>query len=798
MLVALAGAAFYYLYRQANERISATEAEVTDEVLASHQLVTLAGAAADPELLRSVLSGADEGWARAQARRVENGMLAEHARFGLQLVPGSAETPTVTLDPELRSAELTWPARFVVTDSAGITQTVQLTQTAIYRRGSNSWLFAPPRPDFWGGSDEYRGEYLEAIYAEREEEVAEQLAADLDELLARLCSSRSCPPGFHLRLILSTDPASFDGLDTRSLLNAGRTVALPTPTLVGLPADGAAFAALQRGYARLVSTAVLGELAEYGCCRGELYAEGWLHLQQSQLGLRPWPMDAAAYERLLLHLPSLTEYSFLMRSDTLDFGKIGFEEWAVVYAFAQFMDEYYHPALAASAVNTPFTRLLQQNGVSTSEWTSAFARFIYEHSTSGQLAEPPLPLPEADLAVRCETGNNEMTLRQLDLQSGQWQTLFRERYDPTSSSLSYSYAEPLRGGNGLAIIGRQASETTGAGSTVTFTIHIARGGITTTLFSASGATWDELAQLYPSGSDPQGRYLVLGDYSPQRGARPTHYSYSLVALDSCDGDSCDITPVPGPLQWSPDGSKTLVLGESPAADNRFTPDYDLYVGNAAAGELVPVERARLAAWLDNERYFYVAGAAQLPELVVRAVPGSVELGRIPLSRLWSDDGAAEPQPAEGAALQPLTLIASPQDPHRVVVAVSRSLTSSRDVGERYLVDFTADWGGVAASRLLGDAGRMTSFSGSGRWVANLADNYRGVGSELIDLSAPAGGAGKRQSSGPDYQVRQWAPSGDWLPLNGETHVLLYNPSAGYSYFVPFEDSSCYFYVWLEG
>ena len=108
----------------------------------------------------------------------------------------------------MRAAELTWVAGYVVTDSAGITQTVSLTQTAVYRRGRNNWLLAPPEPAFWQGSDEFRGDYLEAIYPGRDEAIAMRLARGLDATLAAICRG-GCPAGFRLRLILSPDPASF-------------------------------------------------------------------------------------------------------------------------------------------------------------------------------------------------------------------------------------------------------------------------------------------------------------------------------------------------------------------------------------------------------------------------------------------------------------------------------------------------------------------------------------------------------------------------------------------------------------
>lgn len=159
LLLAMAGAIIFYFYREATRRIDATEQAITRDILASHELVIRAGRSGDAELLRTVLSGADAEWGQAQTRRVESGAAAGLAPFGLQPLD-YAGPPEVALEPELRSAVLSWPGAFVVTDTTGITRTVLLTQTAVYRRGSNSWLYAPPRDEFWGDLDGYDGDYF--------------------------------------------------------------------------------------------------------------------------------------------------------------------------------------------------------------------------------------------------------------------------------------------------------------------------------------------------------------------------------------------------------------------------------------------------------------------------------------------------------------------------------------------------------------------------------------------------------------------------------------------------------------
>lgn len=61
---------------------------------------------------------------------------------------------------------------------------------------------------------------------------------------------------------------------------------------------------------------------------------------------------------------ALTDYVLLLRRKTPEPSSLAFEEWAPVYAFAQFLAEKVRPLLAARAVNVPYPRLLQIAGAS--------------------------------------------------------------------------------------------------------------------------------------------------------------------------------------------------------------------------------------------------------------------------------------------------------------------------------------------------------------------------------------------------------------------------------------------------
>lgn len=790
LAVALLGVA--YLYRQAQQRIAATEEAVTDDVLASHELVTTAARTGDPEMLRNVLSGADDDWAAAQLSRVGNYPDAGRETFGLRLLEEEGPPPEVALNPEMRAAELIWVARYTVANPSGVVSTVALTQTAVYRRGSDNWLLAPPEPAFWQGSDEYRGEYLEAIYPGRDEAIAARLAAGLDGVLGELCQT-SCPAGYRLRLILSPDPASFDNTAPRALLSAGRTLVLPAPTLVGLPVDDGAYEALERGYAVLVTTAVLADAAAYDCCEHARYAAAWVHLQQARLGLRLWPLDPAAYERLLLQLPPADELLGLLGRRPADLGDLPFDELAPVYAFAEFLQEAYGPAWATAALHGD--RVMRESGLDRESWAGAFPRFVYEHSRSGQLPAPPAPLPEANLALQCSREGVQVELRQLDLQDGATRSLYENADIAGLNWPDYSWTEPFGAGKGLLLISRQRlAEGDGAGR-FEFSMRLLKDGVSQTVYRTLSATWEELPDLAPQGADPAGRTLVLADYSRGRGTSPTRGRYLLADLERCDGAGCALHEIPGNIRWSPAGTYTLVAGNAPPANDGRNVGLQLYEGDGGAQNLRPVGWAGGATWLDDAHYAYAALPPEEPELVVRAVGEEAELLRFSLADLWELAGAGEERPLNATVLD-YDLVAQPQDPTRLLLKAGLGAYGTQGPGTLLLVQLAPDLRAVETSTALAADAAGYAFSATGRW-AGLYRHRTAAGEQpytLYDLegaevTAPA-------VTIPDTRSTPgWAPEGDWLAIRGESYLLLYNPGADYTHFVPIGDG-CYAYDWV--
>lgn len=301
-LLLLVGAASFLLYRRGKEQIAVATAAISSDVLSSHDLVRRAAAGGDEELLVTVLSGRDPQWADAQRRLLRRDLLVgEAARlFGLHPLSPPAEAVDVTLSADLHDARVLATRRYTVPLSRDLVETVTLTQTLVFRRGRQRWLYAPPDEAFWGTTSVVREGRLSVTFPDRDRGAAMALAGDLNRILEEMCATTwvTCPGGRLVAVRLEPEPESLLHLaDTDAAMTAGGEIALPTPSLVGWPAGEEACQALFRGYVSHILRATASGLLGYQCCQKALYHEALLDRLLSDLGVRAWPLTAEDYMR---------------------------------------------------------------------------------------------------------------------------------------------------------------------------------------------------------------------------------------------------------------------------------------------------------------------------------------------------------------------------------------------------------------------------------------------------------------------------------------------------------------------
>ncbi len=303
VVVLLASAAYW----QGQRRVVQAEDGQREALLASFNLVRQAAERQDRDLLASVIGG-DRSWTSDQKRLLDNGWLFDAHVFGLWPHPAGARVVEVSFAPDLRSAEVVVEETYQVVSSDGLTTTVQLQRTDVYRR-TDRWLWSSPEDAYWGGpgSESLVGERLVLYYPARDEALAVRLLADLDAVLDRLCRepAANCPGDWQLVVQLMRDVDVLSAMAEEAIRSgvygrlpgaraAGAAVILPAPSLLGTPVDEAGYQAWRRGYATYVAAAALEERVDSSCCESEEDYTAALQAELAWLELGLWPATLPA------------------------------------------------------------------------------------------------------------------------------------------------------------------------------------------------------------------------------------------------------------------------------------------------------------------------------------------------------------------------------------------------------------------------------------------------------------------------------------------------------------------------
>ena len=192
-------------------------------------------------------------------------------RSGLWAQPLKNREALVTLSPDLAQAVVTEPMPYTIEVERGMTETVRLTRTAVYLRQDESWQYAPFPDDqgFWGQWQTKERGIVTLYFAERDAKFGRRLAADLDLITEQFCQQMICPTDIEIKIRLARDTVVIENLlninqlyisnlSSRSTINLD----LPSPTLVGLPVDDAAYEALYQGYAGWLAAYLTTRLGE--------------------------------------------------------------------------------------------------------------------------------------------------------------------------------------------------------------------------------------------------------------------------------------------------------------------------------------------------------------------------------------------------------------------------------------------------------------------------------------------------------------------------------------------------------
>ncbi|MCA9995309.1 MAG: hypothetical protein KDE56_06175 [Anaerolineales bacterium] len=646
-------------YWQLQQRAAAIAAAIEQDVTASHTVLQQAAANGDTELLNTVLSGSDPRWADQQQALTSRHLLTDRWPLGLYAL-NSGDVLTVALAPDLTEVEVVTAVPFAAGWEKTITQDptadqVTLQQTAVYRKGEQRWLLAAPSAEFWGEWQTENGRFLTLTYPQRDQTWARRLLNDFDQQLTRLCQDQpdlACPPQFHITIRLDTSPAALDVL----FLGSSSELRLPTPTLVGLPGNEAAYRVLRQGYLGHLLAGALTKLAGWHCCdQSPLLHRALLDRQLADLGLRPWPLQPRHYQQMFREpvagLGGLGRFWTTpqrLPAEPYTLWPLDNNEMRQSYALLDYLQTVQpaiswaeaHARLAtASEYRTWLQKYVPVGGgrggggvVGERDWLEFMQRQV-------ETAVSPSPtqsaLPNQQIQLMCSDGvGRPANLVRYDPATDQWRTELTDR--------GFLFMSPLPDDNGVLLQERQTQRSQSWGI-------VWRDGREIPVQQPE--LRDGLFRVDPQGSD----LLLYGfDFSNRTN------SYSRLQMGNCQGASCSLQLYTDFAVWSPDGQKVVMQKDDQFLFLKRTPDApEFFISNGYA-----------PFWLNNDTYGFAlqavnSGGGHSENILVMTLAKDVWL--------WLETTQLLPALPPEARLFPLNvqdIAANPHNPEEILVALA--------------------------------------------------------------------------------------------------------------------------------
>ena len=829
VIVMVVGVAGFILYREVTQRINTATSDVQNDILASHNLLLFANQEADNELLFTVLSGRDARWATAQESMLKADLLLNRRPFGFTYQPNTKPLSLgdvqqinpneidIELASDFESATMVYEQPYTIQLGNGVTETVTLQQTAIYRRGTQRWLYAPPTVDFWGETKTYEGRYLTIDYPQRDAEPVNRLGPALDRKLDELCQrvpDINCPDGWKARLnLVATPDILLSMADPEYVLANGRYLEMPTPTLVGLPVDEDGYQALFRGYANHLLTGAMADLMGYDCCRSVALFQAMVDWQLVDLALRPSPITDNDFSRLLLETnPFETVIEVSKFSDpTLLSSPDG---WTI-YALVQFLNDH-RPDLSLADMqrqlviaNNAFDwldimlvtdPLNQQDPISV---ILADSLLSYAIERSANTTPPPIPLPDQVVHAICNVPNEteaaSTTVYRLFPATNEVQQLAME-------SNAFAFMIPLPADN-MAVMPLINFEE--ESSWQSWHTYLWRTG------QSDPALIADDGQTFSFGQTDPTQQHVVGYTFNETGEETTT---SLLDLNDCDESNCTRTILDGIPIWSPDGSQTIMVdydrffqntlivnGRSFLFDvNGQIMETNIFIGDELGNfaDNPAISYGYAPFWIDNQTIGYLRrplGNNQTHHLVVHSL-ATDDQQAITVERFITALPESAPQ---NTRLQLRYAIPHPLDPETIFVATFDEVN-----GIIYV--FSWNWQTDRVDYQLqtntnGVGEHSLGVSPDGEWLVATAvaysSTYDGNATNIYLHHVATQETQTFTTIYPGFiaaALYDWSLDGQWfvMPLNNDAFLLL-APEYDYIQFIPYEFGTCTSVAWFN-
>ena len=807
-LLVLSAAAFLItavIYARIQEQVKETTARAEQDVLAAHQLSQNAAARQDVDLFRTNLSRRDASWAETQRELVAQGLFMDRTAFGLRWwgqaqisLTDAAATPTlpitITLAPDLLSAEVVYEQEYLLSGSATTSETVRLQQTAIYRRGGGRWLRADPLDEFWGETVEIKKELLTVRYNQRDEVIATRLAQDLNEQLLTMCQtfpSLNCTDDSHLTLLLTRNPTYFFTiLDLEEIISTENILRLPSPTLVGLPLDETGYQAIMRGYATPLISLAVARFLGYECCHHAFFFRAFLEKELSILGLQPWPLTPEQYAQLI---PTELLDNTTLTWSRSRFNNSDYVNVAYLYTLVDYLAHEYPEtdlALWQRWMHSRFTfwewlesvlGVIKSREMFNTEWM----QFIQQQRSVAAATSPSLPTGQLHLA--CNNNIGAFNVYTYQPQTDEWGiTLLDTRETPTfDSSDALNFFQAIPGGYIMdQLIGPERA------------LVLFRNGL---LSIVAQAPLNEVLYTAPypylqllGGKAPE-NYFYFQSYSRDGSERPHHW---LVNLDECTG-TCQPQEIAGMPIWSPDRQFMLLF------DDYFYEDEDGTINIRLAdrtGQIInEVSLGQMPFWIDNTHFGYFQYQTVDGEFtgMTDLYIGEMAYGSGPQPLLTHEQLLVLLPQDAGNDYYMIWAAARPGDSHNLSLVV---LPNGGDTERYFVLDLLWDenWQALTSVEVIWDKTIMAlpSYSPDGLFELFI-DLGGGALESQLELTLLNRETGVMQTTpvtvGENYYLNIfpiWSEDGQWLINVSDAEVLLVNPYTGQEWRTPHALGMC--------
>lgn len=793
------------IYARLQEQVKEATAQAEQDVLAAHQLSQHAAASNDLDLFRSNLSRRDPNWADAQRELITEGLFLDRSAFGLRwwgetgiTLTDAAATPTlpitITLSPDLLSAEVVYEQEYLLTGSATTSETIRLQQTAVYRRGGGRWLRADPLDDFWGETEELEQSYLTLLFNQRDQVIATRLAQDLNQQLQVMCETfpdLTCSDDFHLRLLLTRNPERFFTLQNlETIITTEDRLSLPSPTLVGLPLDEAGYQIILKGYAVPLVSLAITRLTGYQCCEHGLFFRAFLEKELSVLGLQPWSLTTEQYTQLTLtELPNaVTSYWSRERFDY-----DGYDNLYYLYSLVDFLARHYPEAdlsLWQRGLHRGYTYWEWLESVlgginSQVMFYTEWMQFVQQQRSA---AAATLSLPTGELQLVCNTNEGTLNVYNYHPQTDEWGITFLDTREPSTFGprVTTNVFQAIPGGSIIEqIIGTERVLVMLRDGLL---VDVARDPMNEVMYTTS------YPYLRLLGGKMPDNYFHFQSYNNQDSENLQNW---LVNLDDCANGNCQPQPIAGMPIWSPDGQFMLLY------DDYFTDEaqgnINIRLADREGRVINEVGLGQMPFWIDDSHFGYLQ--IQLTDGEYNSTTdlyvGQIADGLAPRLLLTHEQMMGLlPEDAGDTPYYMIWATARPGDNHNLSLLI---LPNGGDVPRYFVLDlvWNESWQSLTSVEVVWDKDSMAlpTYSADGLFEVfiNLGGGSLEPQSVLAFLNRETGVMQTTSMTiGENYylSIPVWSEDGQWLINVSDAEVLLVNPYMGVEWRTPHAFGIC--------